>query len=143
MSAHSTAHATRLPANEPVLFERVSDKAADARPGGASFGTGGAPGGRWEPAGPGRSPAVVVAAAPLRPTPQPPPALPRGQKADHGGAPALTPRLAEIIAAMVDAVLDAEDSRRAARGTVAIRRSRAPRDHRPAAAERDAREVQA
>jgi len=84
----------------------------------------------------------VVAAALLRPAPQPLPALPPGQRADRGGAPALTPRLAEIIAAMVDAVLDAEDSRRAARGTVAIRRSRAPRDHRPATTKRDAREVQ-
>ena len=143
MSAESMAHATWVPANEPVLFERVSDEAADARPGGASFGAGGAPGGRWEPANPGRGPALVVAAALLRPTPQPLPALPPGPRADRGGAPALTPRLAEIIAAMVDAVLDAEDSRRAARGTVAIRRSRAPRDHRPAATKRDAREVQA
>jgi hypothetical protein len=54
----------------------------------------------------------------------------------------MTPRLAEILAAMVEAVLDAEDALRATRGTVAIRRSKAPRDHRPAATKRDAREVQ-
>jgi hypothetical protein len=54
----------------------------------------------------------------------------------------LTPRLAEILAAMVEAIIDAEDARRATRGTVAIRRPRAPRDRRPAAAKRDAREVQ-
>jgi hypothetical protein len=54
----------------------------------------------------------------------------------------MTPRLAEILAAMVEAVLDAEDALRATRGTVTIRRPRAPRDRRPAAARRDAREVQ-
>jgi hypothetical protein len=54
----------------------------------------------------------------------------------------MTPRLAEILAAMVEAVLDAEDAPRATRGTVAIRRPRTPRDRRPAAAKRDAREVQ-
>jgi len=54
----------------------------------------------------------------------------------------MTPRLAEILAAMVEAVLDAEDALRATRGTVAIRMSRASRDHRPAAVKGDAREVQ-
>ena len=140
--ASSVTPKTRLPVNQPVLFERDPDEAADARPGEASFGAGGAPGGRWEPAGHGRSPALVVAAALLRPTLQPLPALPPGQSAGRGGAPALTPRLAEIIAAMVDAILDAENASRATRGTVAIRMSRAPRDDRPAATKRDAREVQ-
>jgi hypothetical protein len=140
--ASSVTPTTRLPVNQPVLFERVPDQAADARLSEASFGAGGPPGGRLEPAGPGRSPALVVAAARLRPTPQPLPALPPGQSAGRGGAPVLTPRLAEIIAAMVDAVLDAEDSRRATRGTVAIRMSRASRDRRPTAVKRDAREVQ-
>jgi hypothetical protein len=143
MSAEAMAHANLLLANEPVLFERVPDQAADARPGVAPFGAGGAPSSRWAPLGPGGSPALVVSAALLRPTPQPLPAVPPGQSAGRGGAPALTQRLVEIIAAMVDAVLDAEDSRRAVRGTVAIRGSRAPRDHRPAATKRDAREVQA
>lgn len=54
----------------------------------------------------------------------------------------ITPRLAEILAAMVDAVLDAEDAPRATRGTVAVRRPRAPRDRRPSALKRDARELQ-
>ena len=54
----------------------------------------------------------------------------------------MTPRLAEILAAMVDAVLDAEDAIRATRGTVAIRRPRAPRDRRPPALKRDAQELQ-
>jgi len=58
------------------------------------------------------------------------------------GAAAMTPRLAEILAAMVDAVLDAEDAPRATRGTVAVRRPRAPRDRRPSALKRDARELQ-
>ena len=52
----------------------------------------------------------------------------------------MTPRLAEILAAMVEAVLDAEDAPRATRGTVPIRR--APRERRPGAAKRDAKEVQ-
>jgi len=52
----------------------------------------------------------------------------------------MTPRLAEILAAMVEAVLDAEDVLRATRGTVAIWRPRTPRDRRPAPAKRDARE---
>ena len=140
--ASSVTPTTRLPVNQPVLFECVPDQAADARPSEVTLGAGGAPTSRWEPTGPGRSPALVVAAVGLRPTPQPLPARPPGQRADHGGAPALTPRLAEIIATMVDAVLDAEDSRRATRGTVAIRMSRASRDHRPAAVKGDAREVQ-
>lgn len=133
---------TRLPVNLPVLSERLPDQATDARHGEAPFGAGGSPSSRWAPPGPGRSPAPVIAAALLRPTSQPLPARPPGQRADHGGAPALTPRLAEIIAAMVDAVLGPEDSRRATRGTVAIRRPRTPRDRRPTAAKRDAREVQ-
>ena len=54
----------------------------------------------------------------------------------------MTPRLAEILAAMVDAVLNAEDSFRAPRGKVAVRRPKAPRDRRPSAVKRDAREVQ-
>lgn len=54
----------------------------------------------------------------------------------------MTPRLAEILAAMVEAVLDAEDSVRATRGTVPIRRPRASRNRRTAAAKRDASEVQ-
>jgi hypothetical protein len=54
----------------------------------------------------------------------------------------MTPRLAEILAAMVEAVLDAEVAFRAPRGTVPIRRPRASRDRRPAAAQRDASEVQ-
>ena len=53
----------------------------------------------------------------------------------------ITPRLAEILAAMLEAVLDAEDAPRATRAIVPIRRPRAPRDRRPAA-RRDAREVQ-
>jgi hypothetical protein len=53
----------------------------------------------------------------------------------------MTPRLAEILAAMVEAVLDAEDAIRATRGTVAIRRPKAPRDRRPSAPQRDAREL--
>jgi len=54
----------------------------------------------------------------------------------------MTPRLAEILAAMVEAVLEAEDALRATRGKIPIRRPRAPRERRPAAATRDAREVQ-
>ena len=53
----------------------------------------------------------------------------------------ITPRLAEVFAAMVDAALDAEDPLPATRGTVAIRRPTAPRLRRPAAG-RDARLVQ-
>jgi hypothetical protein len=140
--ASSVTPTTRLPVTQPVLFERVPDQAADARPGEAPFGAGGSPSSRWAPPGPGRSPAPVVAAALLGPTPQPLPARPPGRRADRGGAPVLTPRLAEIIAAMVDAVLDTEDSRRATRGKIPTRRPRAPRDRRPAAAKRDARKVQ-
>lgn len=54
----------------------------------------------------------------------------------------MTPRLAEILVAMVEAVLDAEDALGATRGTVAIRRPKAPRDRRPAVAKRDAKEAQ-
>jgi hypothetical protein len=132
----------RLPV-QPALSERLPDQATDARPSEVTLGAGGAPSSRWEPAGPGRRPALAVASALVRPTPQQPPTRPPGRRADRGGAPTLTPRLAEIIAAMVDAVLDAEDSRRTTRGTVAIRMSRASRDRRPAAVKRDAREVQA
>jgi hypothetical protein len=49
----------------------------------------------------------------------------RSNKPDRGGAPALTPRLAEIIAAMVDAVLDADTSGSSAiRGRVRTARCR-------------------
>lgn len=65
-----------------------------------------------------------------------------GRQAHPAHAVAITPRLAEILAAMADAVLDAEDAPRATRGTVAVRRPRAPRDHRPSALKRDARELQ-
>jgi hypothetical protein len=47
---------------------------------------------------------------------------------------AITPRLAEILARMVEAALDAEDAAGTTRGTVATRRSPAPRDRRPDAA---------
>ena len=63
----------------------------------------------------------------------------RARPAEGGG---ITPRLAEILAAMVEAVLDEEVALRVTRGTVPIRRPRAPRDRRPAAAKRDASEVQ-
>lgn len=54
----------------------------------------------------------------------------------------MTPRLAEILAAMVEAVLNGDDAFRDTRGTVAVRRPKAPRDRRPSAAKRDARELQ-
>lgn len=54
----------------------------------------------------------------------------------------MTPRLAEILAAMVDAVLNSEDAFRDTRGTVAVRRPKAPRDRRTSAAKRDAPKVQ-
>ncbi len=63
---------------------------------------------------------------------------PTGRPAETGR---ITPRLAEILAAMVDAVLDAENALCATRGTVPIRRPKASRDRRPAAARRDASEV--
>ncbi len=63
----------------------------------------------------------------------------RARPAEGGG---ITPRLAEILVAMVETVLDAENALCATRGTVAIRRPRTPRDRRPTTAKRDAREVQ-
>src|SRR5450759_2119764 len=115
--ASSLTPTTRLPVNQPVLFERVPDETADARPSEVTLGAGGAPSSRREPSGPGRSQVIAVAAAPLRPTPRQLPPRPPGRRADRGGAPTLTPRLAEIIAAMVDAVLDAENAPRATRAT--------------------------
>ena len=94
------------------------------------------------PARSDRSRAITVSAAPLRLSAPPAAAGPADQRADLDRASALTPRLAEILAAIVDAVLDSEAAPRATRGTVAIRMSRAPRDRRPAAVKRDAREVQ-
>ena len=110
----ATAPATRPPVNQLALFELPSDQAADTRPGGATFSAGGALGRRRMPDGPGH-----------RPMPESPPARPAGRRADRGGAPALTPRLAEIIAAMVDAVLDSAASDSSAiRGKVMTPRSR-------------------
>jgi hypothetical protein len=63
----------------------------------------------------------------------------RARPAEGGG---ITPRLAEILAAMVEAVLDAENALRATRGTIPTRRPRAPRDRRPTTAKRGTREVQ-
>ena len=133
MSSRATAQRTPAPANQLALFECGGDRAAEKRPGEM--------GRRRLPDDPGRSPGNATATAEPTPIPQPPRAWPASPRADPGGAPALTPCLAEILAAMVDAVLDAEDALRATRGTVAIRRARAPRYPRPAA-KRDAREVQ-
>lgn len=142
MSSHATAQRTHPPVNQLALFECGADQAAEIWPSEATFSTGGAVCRRRMPTGPGCSPAGVLAAAPPRPTPQPPHTGPPGRRADRGGAPALTARLAEILAAMVEAVLDAEDALGATRGKIPTRRPRAPRDRRPAAAKRDAREVQ-
>jgi len=127
MSSHAMAERTHPRVNQRAWFECVADQAAEIGP--SEIGS------RRMPDSPGRSPVGVLALPEL--TPRPP-----GRRADRGGAPTLTPRLVEIIAAMVEAVLDAEDALRATRGKVPTRRPRAPRDRRPAAAKRDAREVQ-
>jgi hypothetical protein len=52
-------------------------------------------------------------------------ARPSGQRADRPGRPALTPRLAEILARMVEAALAAEDAV-AGGGSMPDRRERVP-----------------
>jgi hypothetical protein len=127
MSSHAMAQRTHPRVNQLAWFECVADQAAEIGP--SEIGS------RRMPDGPGCSPVGVLTLPEL--TPRPP-----GRRADRGGAPALTLRLVEILAAMVEAVLDAEDALCATRGKIPIRRPRAPRDRRPAAAKRDAREVQ-
>jgi hypothetical protein len=134
MSSHAMAERTHPRVNQRALFECGADQAAEIGPSEIDS--------RRMPDGPGCNPAIAVATAPPRPTPQPPHTGPPRQRADRGGAPTLTPRLVEIIAAMVEAVLDAEDALCATRGKIPTRRPRAPRDRRPAAAKRDARKVQ-
>jgi len=127
MSSHAMAQRTHPRVNQRAWFECGADHAAEIRP--SEIGS------RRMPDGPGCIPVGVLALPEL--TPRPP-----GRRADRGGAPALTLRLVEILAAMVEAVLDAEDALCATRGKIPIRRPRAPRDRRPAAAKRDARKVQ-
>lgn len=127
MSSHAMAQRTHPRVNQRARFECGADQAAEIGP--SEIGS------QRMPDGPGCIPGGVLALPKLMPRPP-------GRRADRGGAPALTLRLVEILAAMVEAVLDAEDALCATRGKIPIRRPRAPRDRRPAAAKRDARKVQ-
>ena len=127
MSSHAMAQRTHPRVNRRAWFECGADQGAEIGP--SEIGS------QRMPDSPGCIPVGVLALPEL--TPRQP-----GRRADRGGAPTLTPRLAEILAAMVEAVLDAEDALRATRGKIPTRRPRAPRDRRPAAAKRDARKVQ-
>ena len=115
MSTHATVRITRLPVGQLALFECDADQAAAIWP--SQIGS------RRMLDGPDRSPAGALARPTL--TLQSPHARPAGRRADRGGAPGLTPRLVEIIAAMVDAVLDGDASGwNASRGNVLRPRSR-------------------
>lgn len=131
MSGHAAARRTWLPVNQLASFEIAAAQAAEIRPGEIDR-----PRMRY---GPGDNPAGCEALA--EPTRSPTCTGPSGRLAKRGGVPVLTPRLIAVLAAMVDAVLDAENSLSATRGTVATRRPRMLRDRTPASAKRDAKEV--
>jgi hypothetical protein len=117
MSGHATAQRTRPPVNQLALLACNADQATETWPGEIGC--------RRMRNGPGSSPAAAIEAAGPRPKPQPLPIRSPGQTADRGGTPALTPRLAEIIASMVEAVLDADTSDSSAiRGKVRTARCR-------------------
>ena len=115
MTTHATVRTGRLPVGQLSLFECDEDQAAAIWP--SQIGS------RRMLDGPDRSPAGALARPTL--TLQSPHARIAERKADRGGAPALTPRLIEIIAAMVDAVLDGDASDwNASGGNVMAPRSR-------------------